>query len=155
MSTEEARRSVPQVASKEPLIPITIGRQKTDVWLDLACLHNRLSGRLHQQNGTSFNCLNVCPSLVWEKQRVHGKGRLKRDSDLIVPEPPVVTSKAGIPETRRYFKQGWALSKTGSQCFGAGAKPGRDWEKCCVRTVTENISETPLRRRRRRCRDKA
>lgn len=87
---------------------------------------------------------------------MHGKGRLNRDSDLIIPEPPVVTSNAGIPETRRYFKQGWALSKTGSQSFRAGAKPKRDGEKCCVSTVTQSISETPVkRRRRRRHRDKA
>lgn len=29
-----------------------------------------------------------------------GRGRLNRDCDLILPEPPVVTSNAGIPESK-------------------------------------------------------
>lgn len=104
----------------ESLMQIILRCQKEDVFglHKLVCLSvslSALSGSPYQPNGESFHC-----SETTHIPR-NGKGRLNRDSDLIVPDPPVVTSNAGIPEMRGRRKQGWALSKRGSQCPGAGA----------------------------------
>ena len=86
------------------------------------CLSVCGSGSPYQPNGEGFHCLRVTYTPPCNGRRGgDGKARLNRDGDLIFLDPPVVTSNAGIPEMRGRCKQGWALSKRGSQCSRAGA----------------------------------
>lgn len=80
-----------------------------------------------------------------------GKARLNRDSDLIVLIHQWLPAMPGFP------KRGGDANKDGHCPKEAVSAPGQEraeteerlW-KCCVRIVTQNISETPLRRRRGR-----
>lgn len=81
----------------------------------------------------------------------NGKARLNRDSDLIVPIHQWLPAMPGFP------KRGGDANKDGHCPKEAAGAPGQEraeteerLRKCCVRTVTQNISETPLRRRRGR-----
>lgn len=89
------------------------------------CLPVWLSGSSCQPNGESFHCLTAIhthPPLPKKKwgDGLGWQGQAKQRRWPHRPEPLVVTSNAGIPETRGRCKQGWALSKRGSQCRGVG-----------------------------------
>ncbi len=88
----------------------------SSLWLSVFCLSVCLAVHINPVEKASI--VLKCPP---PNNQTQWQARLNRDSDLIVPDPPVVTSNAGIPETRGRCKQGWALSKTSSQCSRAGA----------------------------------
>lgn len=78
-----------------------------------------------------------------------GKARLNRDSDLIILIHQWLPAMPGFP------KRGGDANKDGHCPKEAVSAPGQEraeteerLRKCCVRIVTQNISETPLRRRR-------
>lgn len=82
---------------------------------------------------------------------MYGKARLNRDSDLIVLIHQWLPAILGFP------KQGGDANKGGHCPKEAVSAPGQEQaeteerlRKCCVRTMTQNISETPVRTRRGR-----
>lgn len=93
------------------------------IWLALACLLNCLSPSW-QSGGEGLHCFTANHSLFLSREE-EWQGQAKQRRWPHRPDPPVVTSNAGIPEIRGRWKQGWALSKRGSQCLGVGGSWNR------------------------------
>lgn len=89
------------------------------------CLPAWLPASAYQPSGESFHCLRTTHTTPFHGRRgSNGKAGLNRDGDLMVPEPPVVNSNAGIPETNAN-KDGHCPKEAASAAGHSELKPRR------------------------------